>query len=121
MQTINSSKLILCDIDETLVSTTNWGEAPEGCRFILFNNIMFFVHTRHITLLQEFKARGFTIILWSAGGSDWARMVAESLYLNHCVDFIMDKPSWYIDDKTSENFMGERIFLDLKDKTKDIR
>ncbi len=111
----------MCDIDETLVSPTNWNYPKKKQSFVNIDGIRFYIHKRHVTLLKEFKARGFTIILWSAGGSEWAKTIAIQLKLEPIVDFIMDKPNWYIDDKPSTKFMGEQIFLDPMNFKKDIR
>ncbi len=77
-------------------------------------------HTNMIRLLQEEKARGATIIVWSRGGYRWARDVVEALDLNTQVDFIMSKPLAYFDDSPCEHWMESRIYLDPKSSYKNL-
>jgi hydroxymethylpyrimidine pyrophosphatase-like HAD family hydrolase len=66
---------------------------------------------RNANLVREWKARGRTIIVWSAGGHAWAKAVVEALKLTDSVDLIMEKPICYLDDLTANEFMGTRVFL----------
>jgi phosphoserine phosphatase len=78
-------------------------------------------HRRHIELLKDFASRGHTIIVWSAGGEEWAWYVVKKLKLTGIVRYTMSKPDWYIDDLQPEEFMKGRIYYDLKDAAKDKR
>lgn len=68
-------------------------------------------HNRHIKLLQDYKARGFGVIVWSAGGSQWAKAVVEALGIGNSVDLVMAKPNRHVDDMPCTSWMGERIFI----------
>lgn len=68
-------------------------------------------HQKHIDLMKKYKGRGFTVIVWSAGGYKWAKSVVETLKLEPFVDAILTKPSRYVDDLTCEKWMGNRVYL----------
>lgn len=55
-------------------------------------------HRYHIEQLKQHKLRGHTIIVWSAGGYDWAEAVVRSLGLEQYVDLVISKPIWCYDD-----------------------
>lgn len=69
-------------------------------------------HNRHIKLLHDYKARGFGIVIWSAGGAKWAKAVTDALGLNGMVDLVMAKPNRHVDDMPCEKWMGERVYID---------
>ncbi len=69
-------------------------------------------HLRHIELLKSLKNRGYTVIVWSAGGGKWANSVVTTLGLADYVDIIMSKPIKWVDDITDANkVLGTRIYL----------
>lgn len=55
--------------------------------------------------LKKMKRRAFSVIVWSAGGSDWAEAVVRALRIEEYVDIIMPKIDHHLDD-----------ILDPKDK-----
>lgn len=116
MNIIKNELIFFVDIDDTLVV---WGKAKRGEKVIAVTNPYDDVqeylrpHKGHIKILKERKARGSTIIVWSAGGYRWAEAVIKALKLSDYVDLIMSKPFAYMDDKTSEHFMGERVYLGI--------
>lgn len=48
--------------------------------------------------LKKMKARGFAVIVWSAGGSNWAEAVVKALNLEEHVDLVMPKIDYHLDD-----------------------
>lgn len=76
-------------------------------------------HERHIDLLRKMAARGFAIVVWSAGGEAWADYIVGLLELDGLVDATMGKPDWYADDKTPNGFMNGRIYLHQSNPMKD--
>lgn len=94
MITIKSDKIIFVDVDDTLVlwSSTSPTYTP---------------HHGHILMLKKFKARGHKIVVWSAGGWEWANKIVNELGLELYVDIVMSKPAWFIDDLPSSVFMPE--------------
>lgn len=51
-----------------------------------------------INHLKKMKARGYAIIVWSAGGSEWAEAVVKALELEDFVDVVMPKIDFHLDD-----------------------
>ena len=48
--------------------------------------------------LKKMKARGYAVIVWSAGGSEWADAVVRALQLEDFVDVVMPKIDFHLDD-----------------------
>ena len=68
-------------------------------------------HFKHIQQLINHKLRGHTIIVWSAGGYDWAEVVVKALKLEQYVDLVISKPTWIYDDKKPEEFMPKPYWM----------
>lgn len=51
-----------------------------------------------INHLKKMKARGYAVIVWSAGGSEWAEAVVKALELEDFVDVVMPKIDFHLDD-----------------------
>lgn len=117
MKVIQGDNVYYYDCDDTLVMWDNKHKTETNT--VLFNchgfaeNLV--PHKGHIEHLK--KAKKFdkaTIIVWSAGGWEWAKTVVETLGLEDYVDAVMTKPSYYIDDLNCKEFMGTRIYKDFK-------
>jgi FMN phosphatase YigB (HAD superfamily) len=127
MQTIKSHRIVMFDVDDTLVIWDWRSVDPEGKGLVSIENPeakcseLVLPHYRHIELMRQFKARGHTVVVWSQGGWSWAESVVKSLGLQDIVDVVMDKPSWYVDDLPAEAFMRSPIYLDPLDSKKDKR
>lgn len=63
----------------------------------------------HISMLADFKARGHSVVVWSAGGSAWAQKVIEACGIEDSVDLVIPKPAWYWDDKSADEWLPEDI------------
>lgn len=71
------------------------------------------VHKRHVMFLKKLKARGYTIVVWSAAGTQWAEAVVKALELEDWVDWVQAKPQKVIDDLVdSREIIGEPFYLD---------
>lgn len=68
-------------------------------------------HRRHVLQLKKHKMRGHTVIVWSAGGWDWAEAVVKALQLEQYVDLVISKPLWAYDDKKAAEYMPESCYL----------
>lgn len=99
------------DVDDTLVSWEHYGKQLPG--MVEFEDphthgsLFLEVITEHIESMKKHKLRGHTIIVWSAGGADWAEEVVTKLGLRSMVDAVMSKPDWFYDDIPSSEFMPE--------------
>lgn len=100
MYVIKSDKTLFCDCDDTLVVWAKDGHS-------------FKPHKAHIELLKRFFRRGQPVIVWSAGGYQWALEVVKMLKLQKYVTAVMAKPCWYVDDQSAVEFMPEhnRIYI----------
>lgn len=113
---IDSDNVVYFDVDGTLVLWDYPAEraaetiavgAPGLERRVL-------PHWTHVEEIKKYKARGHRVVVWSAGGHEWAESVVRKLGLIPFVDIIIRKPTWYYDDWKSEVFMGDPIFLENK-------
>lgn len=103
------------DVDDTLVmwDTTLINENSNSA--VLFDNPddpkikwLLLPNPKTIEALKAQKRAGGTVIVWSAGGWDWALEVVTKLGLIDYVDAVMSKPNRYYDDLPSSEFMGTR-------------
>jgi len=117
MQVIGDKPLVCFDVDDTLVFSDSLGGAWIG-QTVIIGGRNWRVHWKHVQLLLDFKARGHTVVVWSQGGSKWAREVVQALNLEDSVDLIMPKPFWYVDDKLVSQWMEEtrHTYLELEEK-----
>lgn len=103
--------IVFFDVDDTLVSWEHYGTFKEG--MIEFtspnsNHPMWLEPVpEHIKAMKNHKLRGHTVVVWSAGGADWAEEVVIKLGLRPYVDVVMSKPNWYYDDIPSNEFLPE--------------
>ena len=76
-------------------------------------------HKAHIKVLMDSFARGFLVIVWSAGGAKWAKTIVKALGLTKYVHITMAKPIKYIDDKENiDDILGTRLYIPYKEDTK---
>lgn len=105
------------DCDDTLVM---W-DIPEGhqeadrvtikCRDFVEHLVP---NTHNIDLLIKFAKRGHYVVVWSAGGSDWAEAVVKALKLEEYVEVVTAKPTYFIDDIADPSeWMGKRGYFDI--------
>jgi hydroxymethylpyrimidine pyrophosphatase-like HAD family hydrolase len=121
---------VFCDVDDTLVM---WNATPDelearGVDFTCPGALVtidedgtegfapewkqrLLPHRKHIEQLKKHKQRGHTVIVWSAGGYDWAAAVVKALGLETYVDLVISKPTWFYDDLTPDEFMGKRYYM----------
>ena len=62
-------------------------------------------HKKHIEKLKKHKMRGHTVVVWSAGGYDWAEAAIKVLQLEKYVDVVISKPKWAYDDMPPERIL----------------
>lgn len=101
------------DVDDTILIWDQSLDHPDG---FYIDDIFVVPHKKHIEQLKKHKARDHTIVVWSAGGANWAKKAVELLQLEPYVDFVLAKPSWFYDDKKPDEFMNEinRVYYPLE-------
>lgn len=108
MYKLPNGPTVYFDVDNTLVFSKTEFPDIEGSPLVIRDRL-FTVHDAHVELLKDFKARGHTVVVWSAGGSTWAETVIKSLDLVNYIDVVVNKPTWFFDDKQADEFMFEGI------------
>ena len=107
-----------CDVDDTLISWIRPGEnTPEEDKVTVTTRDIsdtFVINHHNVEYIKKLAVRGHCVIIWSAGGSCWARAVAEALGLEKYIWAVMSKPTYFIDDiKDPKEFMGKHVFYDM--------
>lgn len=123
---ITDKPIVYCDCDDTLVMWNSQDVPADEIEsgFILVEDytgpVAVYPHKKHIEMLRHFNARGHTVVVWSAGGSDWAEAVVKALHLEDIVDIVLPKPYWWIDDLPANLVLSEatRIWKDPKTPSK---
>lgn len=114
---IGNEMIVMFDVDDTLVMWANhnhWLPKPGKYEFVDpydQTTVYLYPHKAHIALLKKYKAQGYTVFVWSAGGGLWAQEVVNVLQLNDHVDFIMSKPLKYVDDLQAKEVLGSRVYI----------
>jgi len=114
---IPENKTVYFDVDNTLIMDVCDTDPDADNEDIAFpagldDNYRELVkaHDSHIELLMRFKAMGYTIVVWSQTGSDWAEHIVDILGIKDWVDLVIDKPMFYVDDLPCEFWMKNRIY-----------
>lgn len=112
---LKDKPIVYFDVDSTLVTSVS--DCPKHLHdtgnWIEIGYHLFRVHTQHVAKVKEFWARGHTVMVWSAGGSDWAEQVVKELGLSDYVHYIAPKPYWYCDDLDADKWLsGRRFFIE---------
>ena len=116
MQVFDNEHVIAFDVDQTLVMWTGHHNQP-GEGLIPFNDpyddkILYLKpHQKHIDFLRRCKGRNMCVMVWSAGGAQWAKTVVNTLGLSDYVDLIITKPSKFVDDLQADDVLGQRVYL----------
>ena len=118
---IRGNKSTWVDIDDTLIYWSPTQEQIEkyGIPFSYtyddgsFRTGTIVPHRAHIEQLRKHAMRGHTIILWSAGGEQWAYAAALALGLHDIVSYTSEKPEWAYDDKKPQEFFDTKWMEDV--------
>lgn len=114
MNVYNTDQVVPFDVDDTLVM---WSLEDKSKNIPIqdpyIEGLINYVtpNEKHIELMKKYKARGFTIIVWSAGGVEWAKKVVLALQLESYVDAVFTKPNRYIDDLDVSEWIGPRVYI----------
>lgn len=98
MFVLKSDKTLFVDVDDTLV---------------IWEGTTYRPHQAHIDLIKRFHARNQQVVVWSAGGWEWALRVVQELELEPYVQAVLCKPVWWVDDLTAKEILLDsgRIYL----------
>jgi hypothetical protein len=115
--------IVYCDVDDTLVSWDfTYGDPGEDKLEFVDpadgKTLYLKVIQKTVEALKLHAIRGHSIIVWSAGGAEWAKEVVVRLGLSDVVSACLAKPNWYLDDLPASEFMPERIRRDLSKESK---
>jgi FMN phosphatase YigB (HAD superfamily) len=113
---IGNEQNVFFDCDDTLVmrNDNEWCPKPARLKFVepLTEEVYYLSpHIKHIQILKELYERGFTIIVWSAAGPAWAKVVVERLNLTEYVHYHMSKPVKFFDDLPANEILGTRVYI----------
>lgn len=127
MNIIYNERMIMCDIDDTLVMHDN-SNIYEVSRYGPYNMIVALsditvvcpysnekvrltANRPMIKLVQEEAKRGAHIVFWSRGGYQWATAVVKALGLDNISCTVMSKPLVYFDDVPVEEWLKDRVYM----------
>lgn len=116
MKVLDNESVIFFDVDDTLVL---WGMESDPraitvrCAYT-HKDLLLVPHEKHIELVKTHKARGYLVVVWSAGGFAHAENVVKALKLEQYVDIVMSKPVKYVDDLEAVDILGNRIYMRFK-------
>lgn len=122
MISIPSNRSVFFDVDDTIImwNATDEQKFLHGVQFKCPGGLicvdgelvhspaweeLLVPHRLHIEQLKKHKMRGHTVVVWSAGGYDWAETVVRTLRLEKYVDLVICKPTWIYDDTQPQDFM----------------
>jgi len=71
-------------------------------------------HKKHIEQLIKHKMRKHMVVVWSAGGYDWAEAAVKALKLEQYVDLVVCKPTWAYDDMPAERIVPKIQWMEDK-------
>lgn len=110
---LKSHKVVTVDCDDTLVMW-NISEYPTLPRIELdlCGPAILAVNQKNVNLVTKLAKLGYTIIVWSQTGWDWAETVCTKLGIDPIVSLYLTKPRYYVDDLESHVWMGERLWRD---------
>lgn len=120
MIVVQNTNCVFFDCDDTLVMWDNKHKLEDYSNCVLVKDYSGFQeflvpHKAHIQYLIDSKIKNKnTVVVWSAGGWQWAEAVVKALDLEQYVDAVMEKPIRYVDDLHCAKFMGDLIYKPFK-------
>lgn len=109
-------QVVVVDCDDTLVMY-DMSEYPGDTPLDILNpysgmTLQVIPNEKNIKTVIKFKKLGYYVLVWSRTGKQWADAVVDHLNLREYVDQTLAKPLYYIDDKDSTEWMGDRVYRD---------
>lgn len=112
--TVDNIKTLYSDVDDTLAMHNLSDYAVEEHISIDYTHgpMVIVPNKKNINLLTKFYKLGYTIILWSKTGGDWAQLVGKAIGIDHMVTLYVSKPMFLLDDKEFGEWIGPRLWRD---------
>jgi len=108
-----SHKVVAVDCDDTLVM---WDRSkyPDLPRVMvdLCGPTELVVNQKNVNLVRKLSKLGYSIVVWSQTGYDWAVTVGKAVGLDDCVSLYMTKPRYHVDDMPASVWIGDRLWRD---------
>lgn len=116
---VEKSQTVWFDVDDSLIMW-NWPEKDieQVIKLEPWKDgtiIELVVNTAMVEQLKKHSVRGHPVVVWSAGGWEWAKTVVEALNIEKYVTLVIEKPTWIYDDKPAEHFMPKAQWLGRKE------
>ncbi len=113
LKVLKNERVIMCDIDDTLIMHVSTGQNQAIKDPIRTRYIYVKVNAPMVRLLEEELARGSQVCVWSRGGYQWAVNVLEALGLDKLPQeiVVLTKPYAYFDDKDVSEWMKDRVYI----------
>jgi phosphoserine phosphatase len=116
MKVIKNELIAFFDVDDTIIKHDHSHiNGPGKITCSLYGENRYVTpHELHIKLLKDYKARGYTIYLWSGNGFFWCQEVAHKLELTSYIDYCLSKPVKVVDNEPYSNWLPNPICLEDK-------
>lgn len=110
---LEAHKILVVDCDDTLVlwDRSEYPDLKPVEVTCYGQTSALHAHDKNVNLVRKFHKLGYTIIIWSQTGSEWAEAVGRALGLDECVYSYMTKPMYYLDDLPADSWM-KKIWRD---------
>ena len=104
-------RTVYFDVDHTILYPASEFPSYDYLPHHVLRGRTFYENTAVTELIKDFYARGHTVIVWSAGGEEWAQRVVTTCRLNTYVTHCLAKPSWLFDDKQPAEWLPPAVEL----------
>lgn len=105
-------KVVYFDVDDTLV--VHDLSSYEGERILELDYgiepITVGVNQKNVNTLIWCAKLGYSIVVWSKTGGDWAYEVVRALRLSKYVRFCLTKPNFIVDDRPATDWIGNNLW-----------
>lgn len=112
MVSFKDNRTVYFDVDDTLIEWAQCeAEDPDAVKIKKGNHTFFKREIKeHTSELKLQKMTGNTVVVWSAGGAEWAATAIKALGLEDYVDVCLTKPDFYYDDKDVNNWFPKKRY-----------
>jgi hypothetical protein len=108
---IGRAKTVAFDVDETLIQRLpydGYRHVAEDDRFEI-QGVHYRIRRDEVYRLRSFAgSNGFEVVVWSAGGGEWAAQIGGILGLDPYVDLYLGKPDFAVDDRADFGITKDR-------------